>query len=283
MWNDAHPGRIRTTYAVPMVVKLLKVLEAFRLAGPRLALTQVTSICGIPKASVFRILETLRSEGVLNKDVHGSYRLTYQLLEVAMVVQDRNPLRKGALPYLKQLNREFHETVNLGALEEDHVVYVEVLESHHLLRVVPSVGSRAPLHATSLGKAVAAFLPVEQVMSMLGKDPLKRFTDNTITTVTAFLSELESIRERGYAIDNDEETLLCTCIAAPVFDSKDRVVGAVSVSVPSSRISPRRIDQIGSRLKEVSWTVSQLLGCHGVVGRQAIASSMSEFVLPGDR
>jgi IclR family acetate operon transcriptional repressor len=266
-----------------MVVKLLKVLDAFRGAGPRLALTQVTSICGIPKASAFRILETLRSEGVLTKDVHGSYRLTYQLLEVAMVVQDRNPLRNAALPYLKQLNREFHETVNLGALEEDHIVYVEVLESHHLLRVVPSVGSWAPLHATSLGKAVAAFLPSEQVMSILGKDPLKRFTDNTITNLTAFRAELETTRDRGYAIDTDEETLQCTCVAAPVFDSKDRVAGAVSVSVPSSRISPRRIDQIGSRLKEVSWTVSQLLGCHGVAGRNAAACSTSEFVSPCDR
>src|SRR5215469_9169027 len=111
------------TYTVPMVVKVLKVLRAFRQAGPRLALTQVVSLCGIPKASAFRILETLRSEGYLTRDAHGSYRLTYQLLEVAMVVHARNPLRKVALPYLEQLNREVKETVNLGVLEETNVVY----------------------------------------------------------------------------------------------------------------------------------------------------------------
>jgi DNA-binding IclR family transcriptional regulator len=270
------------TYTVPMVVKLLKVLEAFRSAGPRLALTQVISLCGIPKASAFRILETLRSEGVLTKDVHGSYRLTYYLLEVAMVVQDRNPLRKGALPYLQQLHREFQETVNLGALEEDHVVYVEVLESPHRLRVVPSVGSRAPLHATSLGKAVAAFLPTEQLMSILEKDRLKRFTPSTITAVTSFLNELEATRQRGYAIDNQEETQQCTCVAAPVFDAKNHVAGAVSVSVPSSRISPGRIHQLGSRLREVSRTVSELLDYHIAVGRIAATSCMSELAMPGD-
>jgi len=270
------------TYTVPMVVKLLKVLEAFRSAGPRLALTQVVSLCGIPKASAFRILETLRSEGVLTRDVHGSYRLTYHLLEVAMVVQDRNPLRKGALPYLQQLNREFQETVNLGALEDDHVVYVEVLESPHRLRIVPSVGSRAPLHATSLGKAVAAFLSTERVMSILEKDRLKSFTPSTITAMTPFLDELEATRERGYAIDNQEETLQCTCVAAPVFDSKNHVTGAVSVSVPSSRILPGRIHQLGSRLKEVSRTISELLGYHGVARPMVATASMPELAIPGD-
>jgi IclR family acetate operon transcriptional repressor len=268
------------TYTVPMVVKLLKVLEAFRSAGPRLALTQVISLCGIPKASAFRILETLRSEGVLTRDVHGSYRLTYHLLEVAMVVQDRNPLRKCALPYLQQLNREFQETVNLGALEDDHVVYVEVLESPHSLRVVPSVGSRAPLHATSLGKAVAAFLLTERVTSILEKDGLKRFTPSTITGMAPFLDELEATQERGYAIDSEEETMQCTCVAAPVFDSKAHVAGAVSVAVPSSRISPGRIQVLGSRLREVTRTISELLGYHSGAGRMASTSSMSESAVP---
>ena len=95
------------TYTVPMVVKVLRVLKVFREAGPRLALTQVISLCGIPKASAFRILETLRSEGYLSKDAHGSYRLTYRLLEVAMVVHARNPLRKAARDQTRGWERSY--------------------------------------------------------------------------------------------------------------------------------------------------------------------------------
>jgi DNA-binding IclR family transcriptional regulator len=248
------------TYTVPMVVKVLQVLKVFRQAGPRLALTQVISLSGIPKASAFRILETLRSEGYLSKDLHGSYRLTYRLLEVAMVVHVRNPLRKAALPYLEQLNREVKETVNLGVLEEENVVYAEVLESAHRLRIVPCVGSLAPLHATALGKAVAAHLSREELTSILGKGGLKSFTPNTITTMKAYLQDLARTHERGYGIDNEEEALQCICVAAPVFDSKSRAAGAISVSVPSSRMSERRIHELGTRLKEVSRTISEDFG-----------------------
>src|SRR5581483_5885491 len=128
-------------YTVPMVVKVLKVLKAFQTAGPRLALTQVVSHCEISKATAFRILETLRGEGYLMRETRGSYRLTYQLLEIAMVVHARNALRRTALPHLEQLSSEVHETVNLGTLEGRRVVYAEVVESQHRLRIVPSVGS----------------------------------------------------------------------------------------------------------------------------------------------
>jgi IclR family acetate operon transcriptional repressor len=260
MRNKVEFGRFGQTYSVPMVLKLFDVLKAFRLAGPRLALTQVIGLCNISKASAFRILETLRSEGYVTKDAHGSYRLTYQLLELAMVVKDRNPLRKAALPYLGQLNREFQETVNLGALEDDHVVYVDVLESPHRLRIVPTVGSRLPLHATALGKAVAAFLPRHELMPMFVRDGLKRFTPNTITDLGSLLRELSKTVECGYAIDREEETLQCICIAAPVFDSKSRVVGAISVSGPSSRMSSSRVHQIGLRSIETARIISDLLG-----------------------
>ncbi len=247
-------------YTVPMVVKVLKVLSVFRQAGPRLALTQVISLCGIPKASAFRILETLRSEGYLTRDTHGSYRLTYQLLEVAMVVHTRNPLRRAALPYLEQLNREVKETVNLGVLEETNVVYAEVLESQHWLRIVPSVGTRVPLHATALGKAVAAYLSREELTSVLGKGGLKSFTPNTITTMKTYLQELAKTQERGYGVDHEEEALQCICVAAPVFDSRSRIAGAISVSVPSSRMPARRIHELGVRLKEVARAVSDEFG-----------------------
>ncbi len=97
---------------------------------------------------------------------------------------------------------------------------------------------------------------------MLATERLQRFTPNTITTNAALLKELAKTRERGYAIDNEEETLQCVCVGAPVFDSKARVAGALSVSGPSSRMSPLRVQQIGVKLQETARIVSELLGFH---------------------
>src|SRR2546425_4711906 len=142
-------GKENRSYRVPMVSRVISVFEAFQARGARLFLTEVTELCDIPKASAFRLLETLRAAGYLAKDEHGRYRLTYRLMEVAAVAQERDPLRRQALPTMEQLHRDFRETINLGILDDSQVVYAEVLESPQQLRTVPRIGSRASFHATA--------------------------------------------------------------------------------------------------------------------------------------
>jgi IclR family KDG regulon transcriptional repressor len=253
------------SYVVPMVARVLKVFEAFQTNGPRLFLTEVTESCKIPKASAFRLLETLRTSGYLARDEHGRYRVTYKLLEIASVAQERDPLRRVALPSLEQLHRDSGETINLGIFEEDHVAYAEVLESAHQLRSVPRIGSQGALHATALGKAVAAWVPAEVLSQFLRKKKMQRFTAKTITGKQAFRRELAKIREQGYAVDNEEETIGCICVAAPLFDRKGLVVGAISVSGISSRMTATRVAHLGPRIRETCLSLSQRLGFRGVI------------------
>jgi IclR family acetate operon transcriptional repressor len=261
----------RGKYHVPMVGRVLSVLEAFRTHGPRLFLTEVTELCQIPKASAFRLLETLHSTGYVAKDEHGRYRLTYKLLAVAAVAQERDPLRRQALPTMEQLRRDLGETINLGILEEGQIVYSEVLESPQNLRLVPRIGAQAPFHATALGKAIVAWLPAEGLAAMLQKSKLQRFTPKTITTEQLLQRELRRIRELGYAVDDEEETLGCICVAAPLFDAQSRVVCAISASGPHSRMAPARVAQAGRRIREACLGLSRKLGFRGQIPRSLMS------------
>ena len=245
-----------------MVTRVLKILEMFRTNGPQLAMNEVVGLCGIPKASAFRILETMRESGYLAKNEHQRYRLTYKLLDVAMIVQERNPWRATAAPYLEEIYRISRETVNLGVLQGDHVVYTDVLVSTQLLRISTSVATHASLHATAIGKATLAWLPSAMVSQFARKPGFRRFTEKTITTQRAMREELAQIRERGYAIDNEEEGPGHVCVGAPVFDSRLRLVCGVSISAPLTRMPPDRTARLGELVKETCQKISRKFGFH---------------------
>jgi DNA-binding IclR family transcriptional regulator len=250
------------TYVVPMATKTLKVLEAFR-ARAGLSLTETVELCGIPKASAFRLLETLRSSGYVTKTDHGLFRLTYKLLDLAMAAHEINPVRRVALPYLGHLQRRTSETVNLGVFQEDHVVYAEVLESTRKLRAVPRVGAEAPLHATALGKAIAAWLPKKELNQIIRRRKLRRFTPSTIVNKAALFAEFAQVRKQGYAVDKEEETLGCVCVAAPILDSKSRGIYAISICGPASHMPPARISELGNAVREVCQHVRRACGFRG--------------------
>lgn len=240
-----------------MAVKTLRVLEVFRGGSPRLSLTDVVTASGIPKASAFRILETLCYLGYVSRTEHGLYRLTFRLMDIAGVVQERNLLRKLATPFLKKLQRQTSETVNLGVLEGDEVVYVDVLESSHSLRMVPRVGSTAPFHATALGKVIAAHLAAEDIARLMRKARPRRMTDRTITSDARLREELARIRERGVAVDDQEEINGCTCVGAAILDIRGGVLGAVSISAPSSRTPAARLEQMSRDVLECAQSISE--------------------------
>jgi IclR family acetate operon transcriptional repressor len=243
-----------------MVTKTLRVLEAFRAGGPQLSLNEVINVCGLPKASAYRILETLRYCGYVSRTKFGLYRLTFKLLDVAGVVQEHSLLREVALPFMEKLRRKTGETVNLGVFEGNEVIYADVLESSYNLRMVPRVGSAAPLHATALGKSIAALLPVEEIAMRTRNGRMRRYTEKTIISDASLLEEFARVRERGYAIDDEEEAGGCTCIGAAILDARGRILGAISVSAPSSRTTPKHIARIGSTVRDTARAISERFG-----------------------
>lgn len=234
---------------IVIVGKALTVLESLRGADDGMPLKKIAEAVRLPKTTTFRILYTLEREGYVEK-VAGDrlYRLTSKLMEFAAVKADDRRLQDLAQPVIQNLLSEFQETVNLGVLKGSHVLYLEVLESPHMFRLAARVGQRGSIHATAIGKALAAFHPAEVVEAAIENGGLPKYTEKTIQGVRQFRAELTRVRRRGYAIDEQESLEGVRCLGAPILDSSGRAVAAISVSGPSVRMTGPKVRVIAQAL-----------------------------------
>lgn len=139
------------------------------------------------------------------------------------------------------------------------MVYIEHIECNHTLRTFTALGNRVPLYCTGVGKVFCAYMDEETVFGLL-KGPLPRFTENTITDYIALEKELRTIKQEGLALDNGEMDIDVRCIAAPVFDATNKVVAAVSISGPYTRLSSDRIVELKPLVKKYSMEISRKMG-----------------------
>ncbi|MDR2443450.1 MAG: IclR family transcriptional regulator [Deltaproteobacteria bacterium] len=247
-------------YQISSLVKGLKVLEAIVEEG-RLTVTGVAKLLSLNRASAHRFITTLRDLGYVRRNPNGDYEATFRLLELGMIQADKFEIRRMAKPIMRDLAAEFDETVNLGILDHYQVVYLDKVESRELLRMDSGVGTTCPAHATALGKAMAAFLPEKDLADLVAGSSFEALTTNTLTSVEAFSKELVMVRQKGYAIDNEELALHLYCIAAPIFDLNGYPSYALSVSGPKSRIEG--LTSLPLKLLEATGKLSSQLSFKG--------------------
>jgi DNA-binding IclR family transcriptional regulator len=166
-----------------------------------------------------------------------------------------------ARPALLALMRRTDETVFLGVLAGDSlsVVYVDKVDSEQIIRYAAGVGDRRPLHATSTGRAILAFLPVEQREEILRALPLERHTDRTVTSVAALRASLEETQRTGICVSVDEMVRGASGVAAPIFDRHGAVVGACTIAGPTDRLRSR-LRQLAAEARDAADAISSLLG-----------------------
>lgn len=245
---------------VGVLTKVLRIFDALQHNPAGLNLKQISEQTHLNKSTAYRFLAHLDREGYLVRDERGLYMLGMRLFELASSSNHQFTLRKVAGPELHRLLKITGETVNLGVLHGLTVVYVEVLESSHEFRLVSQVGLHRPLYATSLGKALTAFLPPAQAEELIDSIQFQQFTPHTIATPSQFRSELEKIRERGFAVDNEESYLGARCIGAPILNSTHQAIAAISIAGPTSRISEDKIPPFAAAIREAAHTISQQIG-----------------------
>jgi len=244
-------------YTIEAVERALDVLEAFH-GSERLTLAEISQRVGLNKSRVFRLLHTLSTRGYIERSLEGGYySLGLKLCERASAV--RLNLKQVALPYMHQINHRFNETVNLGMLDAGDVLYIEILESAQSFRVATTIGKRSPLHSSSLGKAIAAYLDESALATVISPKRLAKRTERTITDPEKVKAELEKVRRRGYSVDDGEDVQGAACIGAPIFDSTGKPVAAISVSGPAERIAPRR-EEIARSLAQSCGQISAYFG-----------------------
>jgi len=244
-------------YLVESVARALDVLETFR-DSEELSLSEISRRVGLNKSRSFRLLHTLAERGYVEKIADGGrYRLGVKLFERAAHLG--RDLRRIAQPFMRQLHEQFNETVNLGVIHDGEVLYIDILESSQAFRMAARAGSRMPIFSTSLGKAIAAHLPESEVANLLSAQQMSKSTKRTAAENQALRNELQAVRRRGYALDNEENEPGVACLGAPIFDHTGRVLAAISVSGPVGRILGTQ-NRIAGSLVSICKEISGKLG-----------------------
>jgi len=256
-------------YGIAVVRRALDILEALAQTPRPLGPTELARRVGTTPSAAFRVLKTFEERGYVARDsVSGQYRLGTRLAYLGERSTGTLDLRHVARPVLEELHRRFRETVNLAVLDNDHIVYIDMIESDHELRMAARVGARDHPYSTSLGKAILAYLPEPELERYLQR-PLPRRTPHTITDPVALRAELERVRASGVAEDHEENEEGACCVGAPVFDHQGRVVAAISVSGPTVRLVGPRIEEMRVAVKEAALAITRAIGGR-VPERQAV-------------
>jgi IclR family KDG regulon transcriptional repressor len=218
-------------------------LEQFHDDVDELGVTELSKRLKLHKNNVFRLLATLESRGYIEQNkATENYRLGLKALELGQTFIRQMGLLRQAKPILDQVVEKCNETAYVAIFKEGYVVYLDVVETDHTVRVVSRVGSRLPTYCTAAGKVHLAFMNEEELESALPKE-FKAFTPNTHTSRESLKKDLGQVAEQGYAIDDEELDPGVRCVAAPIRDYTRRIVGAISISGPSMRFSDERMEK----------------------------------------
>jgi len=248
-------------YHIASLEKGIRVLELLA-DHQELAVSQVARELGLNRASSHRFLAHLCDLGYVERGEDSRYRLSLKLLELGTKSADRFEIRRVARSYLQELFLAFKETVNLGYWTGADILHLDKIDSLEILRMDTPLGSRAPAFCTGLGKIILAHLPEEELNSYLAYVELTPHGPNTILSAESLRLELMETRERGYALDDEELSPGLRCVAGPVFDHSGQARYALSVSGPTARLTPRSIDRIQHKVREICDQLSARLG-HG--------------------
>ncbi|MEW5827126.1 MAG: IclR family transcriptional regulator [Candidatus Bipolaricaulota bacterium] len=239
----------------------LRILDLFDDSRAMLSASEIAALLGTTAATLYPTLHTLLRHGYLARDEQKRYQLSMKLLERSGHVLAQSDVRRVARPHLRDLARRHHVTADLAILYGSEVLYLEREVGHPAAVLGEVVGRRVPIHCTSLGKVMLAFMPESERSELLNSLSLAACTPYTITTRKQLLVELAAIRDRGYAMDIQEFHLGNACVGAPVWSHGGRVVAAISLMLPvDDRILRGSCDEEAAAVVETAQAISAELG-----------------------
>jgi len=258
----AAAKREKTDYIIQSVVHALDILECFKGVREDLGVTGLAEMLHLHKNNVFRVLATLETRGYIEQDRQsGNYRLGIKTFELGQAFLSQTGLLKQARGVMEDLSKLCDETVYISVLREDKVVYLDIVETTHSVRVANRVGALLPAYCTAVGKAQLAYLSQDELDRIFTKPKLDAYTKNTITEKDKLLTHLKEVVKKGYALDLEEFEPDVLCLAVPVMDYTGRVVAGVCVSGPSSRMGKKRMEtELLPMVKAAGADISKRLG-----------------------
>jgi len=243
------------------LTRALTALERLSESPNGMSLTDLSQQLGMPPATLHRLLSTFEELNFVEHEVDsGLWFVGLKTFTVGNAFLKRRDFVATARPYMQSLVEESGETVNLGIIDDDDVVFISQVESQEMMRMIVTLGSRSPIHASGVGKAILASKSEKTVAQILQRKGLPRFTDHTIDKPGDFRQALEMIRQQGYALDDEEHAIGLRCVAASIFDENANALAAISLSGPKARIVDSRLAELGTAVRQTADDITAALG-----------------------
>ncbi|WP_343311523.1 IclR family transcriptional regulator [Bacillus atrophaeus] len=241
------------------VVKSMALLNLF-LTEPKLTLSELISLSGMPKTSVHRMVSSLEEMGLLSRDRNGAYTLGLVFLEFGQLVSERLDIRQIAKPVMEELCQEVDEAVHLIMRDGNEAIYVEKIEGTQTVRLYTAIGRRSPLYAGACARSILSFLPQEQIETYIRQTEFVPIGSGTITDPAELLQTISSSLENGYTVSYSELENYTAAIGAPIFGHKGQVAAGISIAGFEARFTKERLPYLTEKVKGAALQISEKMG-----------------------
>ena len=265
-----------STSEIQSLERAFAILDCFQDSQPELGVREIARQLGLHPSTVGRILTTLNSLGVLNQDKETRrYRMGPKVLKWSSVYTRNVDLQAEARPYMQELQRITEETISLDIPNGQTRICIERIESPQKLRWVKQLGEIMPFFASASGRILLSFMSPKEKNEILENMTFEQLTPYTTTDPNSFYEELELTKSRGYAVSESERVEGVSCVAAPIFGVQGEILGALTISGPSTRFSEQKIQEHAELLMKTTLQISQAMGNH-------LSESKEEFFTPAE-
>ena len=243
------------------LTRALTMLERLSETPTGLNLTDLSYQLGMPTATVHRLLNTFEEFDFVEHDAEqGLWFVGLKAFTIGNAFLHRRDFVTSARPQMQMLVEQCGETVNLGVIDDGEAVFISQVESREVMRMIVRLGSRSPIHASGVGKALLANMPEKRLAEILQQRGLARYTERSIDNPAQLRSELLRIRQLGYALDDEEHAIGLRCVASAIFDENGQALAAISLSGPKARVTDGRLDELGVAVRQSADEITRALG-----------------------
>lgn len=242
-------------YVLSSLDNALSILNLF-FENDEMSVSDISAHMGLNRSTVFRMLVTLENRGFLTKKENAKYRLGGKIFSLGQIAYSRMELIPLVHPYLERITAQTKETSHLAIMDDDnHIVFIDKVIGTLALKMDTPEGLRLNAHLSATGKAILAYKPqriIEQYAEMTDFIPS---TEKSIKNADEFMKQMKRIKERGYAVDDEESEIGLTCYGVPLLDASGQPIAAVSSSGPTSRMAAnmdKYIEVLKNNVKQLS-------------------------------
>ena len=241
--------------------RALTLLEEIAQHDQGVGLTDLAQAVALAPSTAHRLLKSMQNRDFVRQDAErGLWFIGVRAFAVGNAFARSRDITSLARPVMWALMEQVGESVNLAVLDDDEPVYLSQVECHQMMRAHALPGGRPPVHCSGVGKALLAYVPEDRVRAVLARRDLRPQTPKTITDVDVFAAALNQVRERGYAVDDEEQSLGMRCVASAVFDENGDAVAALSITGPTARINDARLEAFGDAVRAAADDLSTRIG-----------------------